>query len=124
MPAPVLSYARSTLTRRRPKYGQLAFDRWGGGLLAMGLLLFLGLIISIHIALAAIALFVGKMAYRGWMRAWRRWEIRAWDRREAAGHCPFCGYDLRHTPTRCPECGQEPPEIYRRWLHHALWPNE
>ena len=50
----------------------------------------------------AVALPVGAVAV-GLTAAAARWRRR--DRRLAAGLCPQCGYDLRASPDRCPECG-------------------
>ncbi|MFI5379052.1 MAG: hypothetical protein ACHRHE_07140 [Tepidisphaerales bacterium] len=47
-----------------------------------------------------------------WLRRWRKRR-----RRRVLGLCIVCGYDLRATPGRCPECGTVPSNITHAMTH-------
>ena len=54
-------------------------------------------VIAPHWGIALLLAFLPAARLRSWLRA----------RHKRLGICPQCGYDLRATPDRCPECGSK-----------------
>jgi hypothetical protein len=54
---------------------------------------------------------VGIGAWGGF--CWHRLKAQALEARRRSGRCLSCGYDLRATPNRCPECGGSVPDECR-----------
>ncbi len=68
-------------------------------------------------ALSIFGPFIALLATLGVCGAATYYSLRQ-SRREArinAGLCPMCGYDLRASNDRCPECGESIPEPILRW---------
>ena len=60
------------------------------------------LVVTVPIPVLILIFFAGSMPY---FFAWRQ------RKRRRSGQCATCGYDLRATANRCPECGAVPDAI-------------
>jgi protein-S-isoprenylcysteine O-methyltransferase Ste14 len=85
------------------------------------LLLFVATVVAVALLVSAAAAFLTDAVGPAWVPlaafvllavaayvAWAGRRRAARSEWEAAGRCPACGYDLRATPERCPECGAVP----------------
>jgi hypothetical protein len=108
---PGWEYFQSPLPRRWPvRGGMFGFEAYRGGVTHFvrlppsslrGIALPHGCLVLVFAALPA-----------RWLVARRRAAVAR--RRAESGLCPGCGYDLRATPSQCPECGDTPPKSHGR----------
>ena len=104
VPQPTWVYMYSPRPRRwpTPRWDQLGFDAYREAKFRHYLPLPPGAVYGVAVPYW----FVAGLFGLGGARAAARWRRgREADRRATAGECAACGYDLRSTPDRCPECG-------------------
>lgn len=78
------------------------------GLLMLYVLLFLAwLVVKTDEHLRAVLMIAGIFTIAVPLFVRREMRRRTIELRRSKGHCLACGYDLRETPDRCPECGRK-----------------